>query len=112
VPRRAKRERVHQEAVRQFAAHGLAHTQLRTGVLIFVSIAERHAEVLADAGIDQKVSPDVWDDVVATLTSAFARGQAADGLASAIGKCAAVLEQHFPAGAINRDELPNAIVEL
>ena len=75
VPRRTKRERAHQEALRQFAAHGLQHTQLRTGVLIFVSIAERYAEVLADAGIDQKVSPDVWDDVVATLTSAFASGQ-------------------------------------
>ena len=75
VPRRTKHERAHQEALRQFAAHGLQHTQLRTGVLIFVSIAERYAEVLADAGIDQKVSPDVWDDVVATLTSAFASGQ-------------------------------------
>jgi putative membrane protein len=112
VPGRTKRERAHQEALRQFAAHGLQHTQLRTGVLIFVSIAERYAEVLADVGIDQKVPGDVWDDVVATLTSAFASGRAADGLVSAIEKCVSVLEQHFPAGAINRDELPNAIVEL
>ena len=50
-----KHERAHQEALRQFAAHGLQHTKLRTGVLIFVSVAERYAEVLADAGIDQKV---------------------------------------------------------
>jgi putative membrane protein len=112
VPGRIKRERAHQEALRQFAAHGLQHTQLRTGVLIFVSIAERYAEVLADAGIDEKVSRDVWDDVVATLASAFASGHPADGLISAIEKCASILEQHFPAGAINRDELPNAIVEL
>jgi putative membrane protein len=112
VPPRTKRERAHQEALRQFAAHGLAHTELRTGVLIFVSIAERYAEVLADSGIDQKVSPDVWDGVVSTLTSAFASGKPADGLVSVIETCASILEQHFPAGAINRDELPNAIVEL
>ena len=112
VPRRTKRERAHQEALRQFAAHGLQRTELRTGVLIFVSIAERYAEVLADSGIDQKVTRDVWDDVVATLTSAFAGGQPADGLVNAIEKCASILAQHFPAGAINRDELPNAIVEL
>lgn len=112
VPPRTKRERAHQEALRQFAAHGLQHTELRTGVLIFVSIAERYAEVLADAGIDQKVSSGVWDDVVATLTTAFASGEPAGGLISAIEKCASVLEQHFPAGAINRNELPNAIVEL
>jgi putative membrane protein len=112
VPPRTKRERAHQEALRQFAAHGLQHTQLRTGVLIFVSIAERYAEVLADAGIDQKVSRDVWDDVIGTLTSAFGSGRPADGLVGAIEKCAAILAQHFPAGAINRDELPNAIVEL
>jgi putative membrane protein len=112
VPGRTKRERAHQEALRQFAAHGLQHTQLRTGVLIFVSIAERYAEVVADSGIDQKVSQDAWDDVVATLTSAFAGGQPAEGLINAIEKCAMILAEHFPAGAINRDELPNAIVEL
>jgi len=112
VPRRIKRERAHQEALRQFAAHGLQRTELRTGVLIFVSVAERYAEVLADSGIDQKVSGDVWDNVVATLTSAFASGRPADGLVSAIEKCASILAEHFPAGAINRNELPNAIVEL
>jgi putative membrane protein len=112
VPPQIKRERAHQEALRQFAAHGLQHTHLRTGVLIFVSIVERYAEVLADSGIDQKVSGAVWDDVVTTLTLAFASGRPADGVVNAIGKCAAILEQHFPPGAINRNELPNAIVEL
>ena len=47
VPRRAKRDRAHAEAVRQFLAHGLQNTQRRTGVLIFVSVAERYAEILS-----------------------------------------------------------------
>ena len=57
VPRQTKHDRAHQEALRQFGAHGLQHTELRTGVLIFVSVAEHYAEIVADAGIDQKVTP-------------------------------------------------------
>jgi putative membrane protein len=109
---RAKRERAHGEAVRQFLAHGLQHTEKRTGVLIFVSEAERYVEILADAGIAQKVSREVWDEAVKTLTRAIKAGRPADGFVAAIGLCAKVLAEHFPPGAINRDELPNAIVEL
>ena len=112
VPKRAKRDRAHAEAVRQFLAHGLQNTQRRTGVLIFVSMAERYAEILADAGIDQKVTSDVWDAAVNLLVRAVRDDRPADGFVSAIEHCAAVLAAHFPPGAINRDELPNAIVEL
>jgi len=112
VPRQTKTARAHQEALRQFAAHGLQHTELRTGVLIFVSIAERYAEIVADAGIAQKVPSSVWDDAVSSLTSEIAAGRAGDGFVATIEKCAAELAKHFPPGAINRNELPNAIVEL
>lgn len=112
VPRRTKRERAHAEALRQFAAHGLERTERRTGVLIFVSVAERYAEILADAGISQKVGNEVWAGAVAALTSAIKAGRPADGFVAAIEQCAAVLAEHFPPGAINRDELPNAILEL
>jgi len=47
-------------AVRQFLAHGLHTTEARTGVLIFVSLVERHAEIIADAGISAKVDDAVW----------------------------------------------------
>ena len=112
VPRQTKTARAHQEALRQFAAHGLQHTELRTGVLIFVSVAERYAEIVADAGIARKVAASVWDDVVNLLTLQIAAGRAADGFVATIEKCADELAQHFPPGAINRNELPNAIVEL
>lgn len=112
VPPRTRRERAHQEALRQFGAHGLQHTELRTGVLIFVSFAEHYAEVVADAGIDQKVSSEVWRDCVKSLVADMAADRAADGFVGAIEKCAGVLAEHFPPGKVNRDELPNAIVEL
>jgi putative membrane protein len=112
VPRQTRRARCHQEALKQFAAHGLQHTELRTGVLIFVSLAERYAEVIADAGIDQNVAPDVWDGCVKPLIAEASSGQMAQGLTMSISRCADVLAEHFPPGRINRDELPNAVVEL
>jgi putative membrane protein len=112
VPPRTKRERAHAEAMRQFIARGLHHTEHRTGVLIFVSVAERYAEILADAGIDQKVTPHVWDQAVSALIRGIKTGRPADGFVAAIEQCAAVLATHFPPGRINRDELPNAVVEL
>jgi putative membrane protein len=112
VPRRAKHDRAHAEAMRQFFAQGLDRTESRTGVLIFASVAERYAEIVADAGINAKVKPVVWDDAIAALISAIKQGRAGDGFVAAIEQCGVVLAEHFPPGAINRDELPNKLVEL
>ena len=87
-------------------------TAQRTGVLIFAATAERYAEIVADAGINEKVSPKVWDDAIAALTSAIAEGRAGDGFVAAIEKCGAVLAEHFPPGALARDELPDKLVEI
>jgi putative membrane protein len=112
VPARTKRDRAHAEGVRQFLARGLQDTEARTGVLIFVSVAERYAEILADAGIDKKVTPDVWERAVAALISGIRSGRPGDGFIAAIEHCTTVLASHVPPGAINRDELPNAVVEM
>ena len=55
VPKRAMQRRAHAEAIRQFLAQGLHLTERRTGVLIFASVAEHHAEIVADTGINEKV---------------------------------------------------------
>jgi putative membrane protein len=112
VPRQRKHDRAHAEAMHQFFAHGLDKTSQRTGVLIFAAAAERYAEIVADAGINEKVSAEVWDDAIAALTSAIADGRAADGFIAAIEKCGAVLAEHFPPGALQRDELPDKLVEI
>ncbi len=112
VPRRVKHERAHAEAVRQFAAQGLYKTEQRTGVLIFASAAERYAEIVADAGINEKVMPQVWGDAIEALTGAIRSGRPADGFVAAIERCGAVLATHFPPGALNRDELPDKLREL
>ena len=112
VPRRAKHERAHSEAMRQFFAQGLDKTTQRTGVLIFASTAERYAEIIADAGINEKVTPQVWNAAIGELTAAIKAGRPADGFVAAIERCGAVLAAHFPPGALQRDELPDKLLEI
>jgi putative membrane protein len=112
VPRRARHDRAHAEAMRQFFAQGLDKTEHRTGVLIFASTAERYAEIVADAGINEKVTPQVWDKAINELTAAIKAGRPADGFVAAIEQCGAVLAAHFPPGALQRDELPDKLLEI
>jgi putative membrane protein len=112
VPRQAQHDRAHAEAMRQFYAQGIDKTEHRTGVLIFASAAERYVEIVADAGINDKVSPNVWDDAVHALVSAVKDGRPADGFVAAIERCGAILAEHFPPGTLKRDELPDKLLEL
>lgn len=112
VPRRKMHRQAHAEALRQFMAQGMQKTEQRTGVLIFASEAEHYAEIIADAGINAKVKPEVWDSAVMALVTAIGNGQPAEGFIAAIDQCSAVLSQHFPPGALNRNELPDKLIEI
>jgi putative membrane protein len=112
VPRRARYERAHDLAMRQFFAQGLHRTEHRTGVLIFAAAAERYAEIVADQGINAKVTPDVWQKAVDALIAGIKDGRPGEGFVAAIEQCGAVLAEHFPPGALDRDELPNKLVEI
>jgi len=112
VPRWIKRDRASVEAKRQFAARGLHLTSQRTGVLIFASIAERHVEIVADSGINDKVAPEVWDRAVKAMIERIKQGRPVEGFLEAIRICGEVLAKHFPPGAIDKNELPNKLVLL
>ncbi len=112
VPRWIKRDRASVEAKRQFAARGLHLTSQRTGVLIFASIAERHVEIVADSGINDKVAPEVWDKAVKAMIERIKQGRPVEGFLEAIRICGEVLAKHFPPGAIDKNELPNKLVLL
>ena len=112
VPAGLKTERAHRMAMAQFMAHNLHATAERTGVLIFVSEAEHHAEIVADAGIHAKVPQAEWDAIVLVLTEAARADRLADGMVEAIAHAGRLLATHFPAGAGNPNELPDRLVEL
>ncbi|ALK10968.1 TPM domain-containing protein [Blastochloris viridis] len=112
VPRSIRRSRAHRAAVEQFVARGLTGTKGRTGVLIYVALAERSAQVIADRGIYEKVGPEVWRTAVDTLTAAIKRGEPASGFESAIAAVGEVLAAHFPRVRTDVDELPNRLIEI
>lgn len=112
VPRRVQRLRAHRRAVEQFLVQNLHTTSGRTGVLIFVSVAERYAEVLADVGIDTKVPPGTWQGIVDDLTAKISAGQSADGFVAAITTAGQHLATHFPPGKLDPNQLPNHLIVL
>ncbi|MEE9313847.1 MAG: TPM domain-containing protein [Rhizobiaceae bacterium] len=112
VPRSIGYRRASQNAVRQFLAHGIHTTADRSGVLLFVSLAEHYAEVVADAGINEKVDQSEWDDMVATLTQHAAKGQVGEGFVVAIEKAGGLLAEHFPPQKGQVNELDDRLVEI
>ena len=112
VPKTRMWGRAHAEAMHQFLAHGIHLTEQRTGVLIFASVAERYAEIVADSGINSKVSAEAWTGAIAEMISAIKSGRPGDGFVAAVELCGAELARHFPPGTLNPDELPNKVVEI
>lgn len=112
VPRRWHFDEAHENAVKEFLARNVHRTAERTGVLIFVSLAERYAEIVADAGINDRVDQSQWDQAVAALIAAARRDRLADGFVEAIGTVGGMLAQHFPAKAGDLNELDDHLVEI
>jgi putative membrane protein len=96
VPPAVRRARAHHAALEQFVVRGIDRTKNRTGVLIFVSLAERYARIIADEGIAQKVHNAEWQAAIDALTSHMRDGRIAAGFTAAIERSGAVLAAHTP----------------
>jgi putative membrane protein len=112
TPKRVRRSRLHRIALDQFLARGLHHTADRTGVLVFLNVPEQYAEVIADQAIYAKVSPDHWAACVAELIRSAKAGDIGGGFVRAVGLAGDVLAAHFPPGALNPNEIPDALVQM
>lgn len=112
VPRSLKHRIAHRRALEQFLAQNLHTTPGRTGVLIFVSVAERFAEIIADAEIHKHVGDEAWRTIVDDLTARIGAGDAVGGFNNAIRAVAKPLSEHFPAGSHPHDSLPNHLIVL
>jgi|SRR2546422_1076611 len=103
-------EAVHLRSLAAFTAHGLHYTKAHTGILILVSLLERRVHVLADRGINEKVSPGTWDEIVSIVTSGLKSGKACDAFCAAIQRCGEILATHFPRSPDDRDELEDKLI--
>jgi putative membrane protein len=112
TPGRLKAERVAARAREQFLLRGLHRTRARAGVLLFVAVAERRVELIADEGINERVPPGTWDGIIAAFAAAVHEGRIGEGFVAAIEAVADVLAAHFPRAADDLNELPDRLVEL
>ena len=110
TPARIRRAQAREAAHRAFRARGLARTRGRSGLLIHLCLAERHAEIVADTGILAKVGPERWNAALALLFAGLARGETEAGLVAAVEAIGRILAEVLPAGPGDTDELPNRVI--
>lgn len=111
IPRQVRYWRASNLARRQFLEQNLHHTEGGTGMLIFVSEAERYVEILVDQGIADVLDNSVWESIVADFTEKVRQGQTRQGFLDCIAACGKLLKEHVPA-THERNELPNHLVIL
>jgi len=101
-----------QRALDAFASLGIWDTEENTGVLIYIQVADRAVEIVADRGITRHVDQSQWDLICRTLETHFKRGDYAVGCENAVQAIGELIGRHFPKGRDNPDELPNRPVIL
>lgn len=112
VPATVKHQRAARHAREQFFLQNLHKTQDRTGVLVFVSVAEHYVEIIVDSTIAEVVDNTIWDETVKEFIQYVQHGDIAAGFDSTIEHCREVLWEHFPAPEGKPDELPNHLIEV
>ena len=112
TPGSTKTRRVRRRAVMLFKTGAERRTIGRTGILIYLSMAERRAEIVGDEAITAVTTPETWGEAMAALVTDVKAGRPADGIVAAIGLIGEVLAQHFPRDAADRNEIPDKLIEL
>lgn len=112
VPGPVKLARVREAAVRHFKVGAERRTHGHTGVLVYVSMREHRAEIVADQAIAEKVDAEVWGEAMADMLAEISKGDVAGGLAAGIRDVGVVLAEHFPRSEDDQNELPDRLIEV
>ena len=100
----------HARAEIEFYRNHVGNTRHATGILLFVSVVDRTAVVLADKAIAQKLPEHTWDDVLKLLLSGIKGGDMAGGICAAVERCGGILAEHFSREDDDTDELSNRLI--
>jgi putative membrane protein len=109
MPRKTRRAIAHHVAMEQFTSRGIARNKDHSGILIFVSLAERYARIIADDEIAARVPQSEWQAAVDALVAHMRDGRIADGFITAINDCGIKLAKHFPRTTTSGNVRPDRI---
>jgi putative membrane protein len=112
TPRATKGRRVARRALMLFRVAAEKRTAGRTGVLLYLSLRERRAEIVADEAIHKKVDADVWGEAMTLLVDHVREGKAGEGMALAVEKIGAVLAEHLPKTPADPNQIPDRLLEI
>ncbi len=112
TPARIKAARVRGRAQIAFRLAAQGRTKGATGVVIYLSMAERRAEIVADAAIAAKVAPEVWGDAMHAMLAEIRAGRIGDGIVAGVTQVGTILAAHFPRDGRPVNELPDGPIEL
>lgn len=112
IPGPLKTSRAHEQAIKHFKVGAERRTHGRTGVLIYLSMREHRAEIVADEPIAAKVSAEVWGEAMADMLVEIKKGCIAEGMAAGVRDVGVVLTEHFPRGDEDLNELPDRLIEV
>jgi putative membrane protein len=112
TPGATKTRRVRRRAITVFRAAAERRTVGRTGILIYLSMAEHRAEIVADEAILKVTDDATWGEAMGVLIAEVKQGRIADGMVAAIEQVGTVLAQHFPRSATDTNEIPDKLIEL
>jgi len=112
TPGKTKTRRVRRRAIELFKASTERRTHSRTGVLIYLSLAEHRAEIVADEAIVAKVAPERWGGAMAAMIDQLKAGRPGEGMAAAVAAIADVLAEQFPYSGDDPNEMPNRMICL
>lgn len=112
VPPSIKRARAARMARAQFYQQGVHLTREHSGVLFFVSLAERHVEIVADKGIHEKIGEQRWQMIVDTFVAHMRSGSVTDAFVAAITSCGEAMAWHYPAEPGKHNELSDGLIEI
>lgn len=112
VPGPVKKARVRDAAIKHFKVGAERRTHGRTGVLLYLSMREHRAEIVADEPIAIKVPAEVWGEAMADMLREIRQGHLAEGLAAGIRDVGKVLGQEFPRHEDDVNELPDRLIEV
>lgn len=112
IPGPVKFARVHKQAIKHFKVGADGRTGGRTGILLYLSMSEHRAEIIADEPIAEKVSADVWGEAMVDMLHHIRGGKIAEGLAVGVSDVGIVLSEHFPREDDDENELPDRLIEV
>ena len=86
---------------------GVWNTEENNGVLIYVLLADRDVEIVADRGLNKHILPAEWESVCRTMETHFKEGRFEEGSLAGIRGVTNLLARHFPSCGNNPNELPD-----